>query len=135
SQDLMKWVSTFPEDFYKEIFRLRGWTYAHVADRPPKRPGVVAHWTKDIIYARLAPGVLEALIRIKRKKHHKLWQRLTADVGYQRLKEHLAAVVALQKASPNWDMFQRMLNRALPRYMETLELFPELDFDEAIEGA
>src|SRR5262249_53245705 len=27
AKELRKWVSTFPIDYYKELFRLRGWTF------------------------------------------------------------------------------------------------------------
>jgi len=77
--------------------------------------------TNDLIYERLAPGVLSEL-KIKnpktpkgtRKHHHHRW--LTRDVGHPRLREHLASVVALMRASAKWDDFKRMINRALPKY-------------------
>ena len=47
----------------------------------------------------------------RRTTHH---QWFTPDLGHPRLKEHLAAVMALMRATPNWDRFTAMLNRALP---------------------
>ena len=43
---------------------------------------------------------------------------MTEDVGHLKLREHLASVVALMKASDDWDQFVRILNRALPKYAE-----------------
>jgi hypothetical protein len=83
--------------------------------------------TNDIVYERLAPGVKDELHRLtprdqKGRLKQKLFQRLTADVGSPRLKEHLASVVALMKASDDWDQFTRSLNRALPKWDPNLTL-------------
>jgi hypothetical protein len=125
TQELKKWVSTFPADFYKEIFRLNGWTYPRLSS---KRPSVIGHWTNDLIYDRLAPGVRIELYNVtprndKGKLKHKLFQHLTEDVGHPRLREHLTAVVALMRASDRWSDFMTKMDRALPRW-ETTYLLP-----------
>jgi hypothetical protein len=124
SEELRKWAKTFPDEFYKEMFRLKGWPYAPWS---VKRPGVVGHYTNDWIYARLAPGVLDELRRVNpklpsgnRRAKHTQW--LTEDVGHPRLREHLAAVIALMRASSNEEQFKRSLQRAFPRYNTNLEL-------------
>ena len=124
SEELRKWAKTFPDEFYKEMFRLKGWPYTPWS---VKRPGVVGHYTNDWIYARLAPGVLDELRRLNpklpsgsRKWRHPQW--LTEDVGHPRLREHLAAVIALMRASSTYDQFQRSLQRAFPKINTTLEL-------------
>lgn len=122
--ELRKWLKTFPDEFYQEMFRLNRWPFIPGSVR---RPGVVGRWTTDIVYDRLAPGVRAELKRLTprdekgRLKHH-LHRHLTEDVGHPRLREHLSAVVALMKAAPDWRRFQGMLNRALPRYGDTMEL-------------
>jgi hypothetical protein len=83
--------------------------------------------TNDIVYARLAPGVRQELHRLtprdeKGPLKQKLFQRLTEDVGHPKLREHLASLVALMRAADDWDTFERMLNRALPKYAD-LPLF------------
>lgn len=130
SQELRKWAKTFPDDFYKEMFRLRDWQYIPLS---VKRPSVVGHLTNDIVYKRLAPGVLAELKRITPRDErgrtiHRYHQRLTENVGHPRLREHLAAVIALMKASSGWGQFYRSLQRALPKYNVTLEL--PLDLNE-----
>ena len=57
----------------------------------------------------------------KGRLKHKLFQRLTDDIGSPRLREHLASVVALMKASDDWDQFMRSLNRALPKWTANLK--------------
>jgi hypothetical protein len=132
AKDLRKWAKTFPDEFYKEMFRLRNWQYVPFS---VKRPGVVGRYTNDLVYERLAPGVLEELKRKTPKtpaghRKHRFFQWLTEDVGHPRLREHLTAVIALMKASTKWSQFYRMLQRALPRYGDTIPL----DFPENGEG-
>lgn len=124
SEELRKWAKTFPDEFYKQMFKLRGWPYDPAS---MKKPSVVGHYTNDLIYDRLAPGVLEELKKNNprtpkgyRKNKHFQW--LTEDVGDPRLREHLSAVIALMKASTTWDSFYRLLQRALPRYGDNYEL-------------
>ena len=124
AEELRKWAKTFPDEFYKEVFRLKGWAYAPWS---VKRPGVIGRYTNDIVYERLAPGVLDELRRRNptmpkgyRKVRHHQW--LTEDIGHPRLREHIAAVIALMRASNNWTQFHRMLQRAFPRYGTTLDL-------------
>ncbi|MFC1877099.1 P63C domain-containing protein [Thermodesulfobacteriota bacterium] len=124
AKELRKWAKTFPDEFYENMFRLRGWQYVPFS---VKRPGVVGKYTNDLIYERLAPGVLEELKRLtprdeKGRTKHRFFQRLTENVGHPRLREHLAAVIALMKASTKWDQFYRMIQRSLPKYMEQMPL-------------
>ncbi len=124
SKDLRKWAKTFPDEFYKEMFKLRNWQYIPWSVR---RPSVVGKYTNDLVYERLAPGVLEELKRLtprdsKGRTKHRYFQRLTEDVGHARLREHLTAVIALMKAASNWGQFYRMVQRALPKYMEQMPL-------------
>ncbi len=117
SKELYKWLKTFPDDFYKELFRLRNWRYSPSV----KRPSLVGKLTNDLVYQRLAPGVLDELKVLNPKtpkgtRKHRHHQWLTRDIGHPRLREHLSAVVALMKASAKWDDFKRMINRALPKY-------------------
>ncbi len=128
SKELLKWAKTFPDEFYEEMFRLRGWQYREVS---AKRPVLAGLLTNDIVYERLAPGVLQELKRItpkdeKGRRKYRYHQRLTEDIGHPRLREHLAAVIALMRASPNWNTFSRLLQRAFPKYNTNLEL----PFDE-----
>ncbi|KQS79722.1 hypothetical protein ASG32_25005 [Methylobacterium sp. Leaf361] len=123
-KELAAWVKRFPDEFYKQIYRLRGWNWPGMGKN---RFSVVAHYTKDIVYERLAPGVLEELEahnpkdeRGRRKSKHHQW--LTDDVGHPMLSQHLFAIMALQRASADWDSFMLALNQAFPKRNETLEL-------------
>lgn len=124
SDELMKWVKTFPDEFYEHLFRLRGWQYLQFS---VKRPSVAGRITNDIVYQRLAPGVLDELKRLtprdtKGRRKHRYFQRLTEDIGHPKLREHIASVITLMKASTSWRKFYSMLNRALPRWDTTLPM-------------
>lgn len=121
-KELAAWAKRFPDEFYKQIFRLRGWQWSAL-----KRPGVVAAYTKDFVYSRLAPGVLEELERKnpvtesgRRKAKHHQW--LTEDVGHPALAQHLHAIIGLMRASDTWEGFKALADRAFPKRGSNLEL-------------
>jgi len=127
AKELRPWVKTFPAEYYKQIYRLNGWPYTDNAGRP----GVIGHWTNNIIYKRLAPGVWEELKRLTPRTpsgyyRNKLFQRLTEDVGHPKLREHLAGVVMLMKYSPNWRVFMNRLDMEYPQWGKNYLLpFPD----------
>ena len=121
-----KWTKTFPDEFYKELFRLKNIPYPPDT-RTLKKPSYVGHWTNDVVYSRLAPGVLNEL-RIKNprqpsgSRRRKFHQYLTRDIGHPALKEHLSNVIFLMKSCAKWEDFKRRLNRARAKYGHTLEI-------------
>jgi len=119
AKELQKWVKTFPLDFYEQMFRLRQIPFDGAT---VKRPGYVGHLTNDLIYSRLAPGVLDELKRKNPKsetgartaRHH---QWLSRDQGHPKLSAHIASVTTLMKASDSWDQFKFMVDKALPKFV------------------
>ena len=128
AKDLRPWVRTFPTQYYAEIYRLNGWG---PFDPKKGRPGVVGHWTNNVVYSRLAPGVLEALrAKIERdasgRLKKKLFQALTEDHGDPRLRQHLEGVVMLMKYSPNWKVFMERADAEYPQQGKNYMLpFPQ----------
>jgi len=122
AKELRAWTRTFPSEFYEHIFRLHGWPFDPASFR---RPQVIGHYTNDIIYKRLAPGVLAELRRknptVDGRRKHKLFQWLTGDIGDPKLRSHLDGVIALMRVSDNWPQFRQFLKKAYPKY-ETTEL-------------
>ena len=80
AKELAAWAKRFPDEFYREIFRLKGWDF-----NPEKvaRPGVVGRYTVDLVYERLAPGLLEELEKLNPK----------SDKGYRKHKHHPMAIL------------------------------------------
>jgi hypothetical protein len=119
---IQPWMHTFPDEFYEELFRLRGLHYPTV-----KKPQYIGHLTNDIIYARLAPSVLEELKNntprdAKGRHAQQLHRRLTPDIGHPKLRELLASVITLMKLSNNYDEFHDLLERIHPKYGNTLPM-------------
>lgn len=129
-REFAAWAKRFPDEFYREMFRLRGWQWRGMR---VNRPSIVGKYTNDLVYQRLAPGILEELQKLNPKdekgqregKHHQL---LTEDIGVPALQQHLFATVGFMRASTTWDQFYRMMQRAFPKLNTTLFLnFPEPD--------
>lgn len=123
-RELQAWIQTFPEDFYREMFRLRGLEYPNAT---VKRPQYFGHLTNDVVYKRLAPGVLDELKKVTPRddagrRKHKYFQRLTTNVGYPKLREHLGSVVTLMKLSEDWQDFMHKLERIHPRVGDTIPM-------------
>lgn len=120
-----KWERTFQVDYYKEIFRLRGWTFQ---PKSTARPQLIGKFTRNIVYDRLEAGILKRLDELNPKdpesgkRKRKFFQFFTGDVGVPELKEHLSNVVFLMKASDDWQDFIDRLDRAKPRVGDTLKL-------------
>lgn len=135
AKELRPWVHTFPDEFYTNLFRIRKLDASDIT----KRPSYFGHLTNNIVYARLAPTVLDELKKMTPKrqdgslKHH-LHRRLSADTGHPKLREHLASVISLMKISDEYDDFMRFLDRAHPRFNETLAL-PLIEADAAIASS
>jgi hypothetical protein len=134
AKELQAWVSTFPSDYYREMFRLRQLEY-------PKdtvhRPQYFGHLTNDVVYKRLAPGVLDELKKVTERAEsgrprHKYFQRLTSNIGYPALREHLGSVVTIMKLSRDWRDFYRKLDQLHPQYNTTMPLPLEWEEDTGV---
>jgi len=120
----LEWAKKFPDEFYENLFRLRNWQWKGMS---VNRPQIVGRLTNDIVYERLALGVLEELKKRtprdeKGNTKFRFHQWLTEDFGSPKLIQHLYAVVALMKASSTWSQFSRALTRAFPRCGDQYEL-------------
>ncbi len=115
-EELHPWTKTFDFSFYEQIFRLRGWGSAAGV----KRPRVIGHYTNDLVYDRIAPGVLAELRERNpvmpqgwRKNRHHQW--FTPEFGHPKLLQHIEGVTALMRAAGSWESFKRALDRAYPK--------------------
>lgn len=120
ARELQPWVKTFPPDFYREMFRLRG-----VEAYDPslvKKPQYFGNLTNDIVYDRLAPGVKHELKQAQKRaeKSGRMFQHLTRSVGYPKLREHLGSVVTLMRLSTNWADFRAKLDLIHPSYKKNM---------------
>ena len=109
--ELLPWSQRFPQSFYEELHRVRGWRYAAGSN---KRNHYVGRLTNELIYKQLPDGVLDEL-RAKnprdpekgRRKytHHRF---LTDDVGNPHLEKQIVAVTTLLSVSDDWQEFLKL---------------------------
>lgn len=124
SEELMKWVKTFPMEFYKQVFRLKGWSWNDGRMSP-----IVGSIVNDLVYARLAPGVLEELkkrnpVTERGHREHKHFQHLTTDIGYPALTQHLYQLIGMARAfAPGeWDRYYALVDRVFQKVNVSLLL-------------
>ena len=83
AKEIQKWLKTFDLEFYELICQIRD----EPLSRAKNRPQYFGKLTNNLIYQRLAPGVLEELRRVnpvteKGRRERKHFQHLTPDVGH-----------------------------------------------------
>jgi hypothetical protein len=121
------WAKRFPDEFYQQIYRLKGWKWPGMAKN---RVPLVGKYTNDLVYERLARGILDELQernpkdeRGKRRAKHHQW--LTDGIGHPRLAEHLYGLIGLMRAFPDgaWVEFKQKLQLAYPKKDSNLDIF------------
>lgn len=120
AKELCAWVKTFPAEFYEQLYRIRG---IKCAGDLIKRPSYFGHLTNDMIYKRLAPGILEELRKRVPKipggsRKHQLHRKLSPEFGHPKLIAHLDSVVTVMKLTDDgdYDGFIQKLDRVKPKY-------------------
>lgn len=113
-KELLPWEKTFPDEYYKQLFRLKNWSYDPLT---VKRPSVVGKITNKLIYDALSPEIRKELqIRTPRSEAGnytaRFHQWMTKDIGSPILKSHIQQVIVLMRVSNTWRDFQRHFSRA-----------------------
>jgi hypothetical protein len=131
--ELLPWSKRFPDTFYEELHRVRGWKYAPGSNN---RNHYIGKLTNELIYARLPPGVLEEL-RSKnprdpqkgRRKytHHRF---LTDEVGNPHLEKQIVAVTTLLSVADDWDEFSRLFSKKFRPGPDDLFALPNGPMDD-----
>jgi P63C domain len=131
-KELAAWAKKFPDEFYENIYKLKGWPWRGMKKN---RYSVVAHYTRDLVYQRIAPTLLEELEKKSPKndsgnRPNKLHQWLTDDIGNPMLAQHMHSLIMFQRLALasgfGWNRFVKMVDQVMPKRGATLELpFPE----------
>ena len=130
-KELAAWAKRFPDEFYENIYRLKGWVWPGMKKN---RYSVVAHYTRDLVYERVAPGLLRELESKSPKnesgnRSNRFHQWLTDEIGNPMLSQHLHSLIMFQRLAIasgfGWNRFVKMVDQVLPKRGKTLELpFP-----------
>jgi DNA-binding XRE family transcriptional regulator len=131
NQEACKWIKTFDDTFFEDIYRMRNWTW----EKTTNRPSFVGKIINDIVYERIAPLVYNELKNLNPKndagnRKHKFHQFLTSEVGRPALKQHLAIIHSFAMAAGyDWGRFMYLLDKSHPKQYQQLALFDEFDFE------
>lgn len=113
-EEYRPWTRTFPDEFFRQIYRVHGWPY-----RPgnAKRTPFIGHLINKYIYGQLPPGVLDELRRLNpvteagyRKRKH--FQHLAADTGNEHLDRQITSVITLMRVSDNKEELEHNFAKA-----------------------
>jgi hypothetical protein len=130
------WAKRFPDEFYEQIFRLKGWEWKGMK---VNRPSCVGNYTNDLVYARLEIGILQELQirnpwvpekRAREGYHHTL---LTDNFGVPALAQLLHTELTIMRGfgPGKWGRFKEFMDVVLPRKDQSVQLllgFYEDDF-------
>lgn len=128
AKELQPWIKTFPDEYYKQLFRLYGYDYPNPKQKN-FRPQFFGKVTNKVVYKKLAPELLPELKKQSKKlgsKNTRLHQTLTRDLGHPKLREHLGSIVTIMKLSKDKDNFFEMVDKIHPDFNENYAL----DFEE-----
>lgn len=124
AKELLPWTKRFPDEFFRQIYRLQGWPYQAGKHQRPQYLGKLIN---KLVYEQLPPGVLPELRRLnppteKGYRKHKHHQLLTPEIGNPHLERHLASLTTLMRASQNKMEFEQLFARAFLGAGEQLNL-------------
>ena len=121
------WAKRFPDEFYQQLFRLKGWDWKgmHI-----NRPSCVGTYTNEVVYERLEVGILKELQtrnpwnNDKKRRtgyHHTL---LTDDFGVPALAQLLHTLITIMRGFPDgkWNRFVEFLDVAMPKKGDSVQL-------------
>lgn len=126
-KELAAWAKKFPDEFYENIYKLKGWTWPGMGKN---RYSVVAKYTRDLVYERIAPGLLKELEQKTPKddkghRKHLMHRWLTDEVGNPMLSQHLHSLIMFQRLAIangfGWIRFIKMVDQVLPKKGSNLE--------------
>lgn len=101
AQELRPWTQKFPNEFFKQVYRLHGWSYPKIGKNHPQ---YIGKFINKYIYDALPPGILDELKKRnpisengnRKFRHH---QFLTQDLGEENLKLQINQIISYMKIS------------------------------------
>lgn len=142
--DLRKWTERFPNEFFRQIYRIHGWAWV-AGNR--RRPQYVGKFINSHIYEMLPPGVLAELKNLNpvTQSGHRAFQhhRLLTDTGNIHLDRQITSTITIMALSEDkadfkskfWKLHAKALATdkvkplrvSPPEGPKPLPLFPSLE--------
>jgi len=112
SEELREWTRKFPDEFFKQIYRLHGWEYG----KKPNHPQYVGKIINKHIYEKLPPGILEELKNknpvqengFRKYRHH---QYMKEGLGEKNLEKQIVQTTTVMKLANNFEDFEEMMDK------------------------
>ena len=121
AKELQPWIKMFDNDYYYQIYRLKGWDWDRFAVDRKNHPWAVGTITNRIVYEKLPSGILAELQRLdppdeKGNRKYRLHQRLTPNAGQVHLLKHLGAIVNIMEgyADGHWEEALHEIDKRFP---------------------
>ena len=136
-EELRPYVSKFPSEFFKNIYRLYDWEYKPGVTKAPR---YIGKFISKYVYDPLPPGVHQQLRELnptneKGQRKHKHFQFLTESVGDPHLDKQIIAVTTLLKISDNPRTFDDNFQRAFSKhYQPRLPLVVDVEASKPKKG-
>jgi hypothetical protein len=134
SEERLAWAKKFPDEYWRQLHRLRGLPWPAVGNKVPR---YIGHLVNRTVYDRLPPGVLEELKRRnppsedtgrRKYRHH---QFLSEDFGQVDLRNHLLQIIPVMRMSPDWETFERNFESAFPTSSTPAEALEGVEYKKA----
>jgi hypothetical protein len=127
---LLPWAEQFPQDFFKEMFRVFGWSWPAREDGSypgPVGPRYAGKLIRQVIFNNLPPGVLEQLDELnpadgKWQRRSRMGQLLTENVGHPHVEKLVAVITTLFEVSDNKAEFWRNYRRKFKKPGDQIEM-------------
>ncbi len=117
AEELRPWVKRFPDEFFRQIYRLHNWEFRPGTLRGPRYVGKLIN---RLVWDQLPPGVKEDIDR--KNPPNEKWQRkyrkhqfLTDDIGEPHLNKQIIEVTAIMRVADDKEMFFRLFEKAFPK--------------------
>lgn len=111
-KEYLPWTKRFPNEFYEEMYRLKGWDYNGNARTP-----LVGKLTNYLVYDLMPEGVLEELqkrnpvdekIHRRKYRHHQFLE----ETGIDYLDKHLISLINMMRAFDTWEEFDKAFRKS-----------------------
>ena len=124
SKELAVWIKRFPDQYYSNIYKIRGWPEFSTSKN---KFSCVGHYTNYLIYSRIGEDVLAELkARTPDTSKTSMHQWLTIDTGHPLLSKHMSEILMLQKVAIaqglGWKRFIDMVDLVLPKKINALDV-------------
>jgi hypothetical protein len=119
--ELLPYASKFPNEFFRQVYRLHGWEYKPGVTRGPR---YVGKFIMEYVWGGLPKEVVDKIKELnpnneKGQRKRKLFQFLTDETGIPHLDWQISTVSTLMRAAIDKEQFKELYGRAFSKQLQT----------------